>query len=62
MDLDKLFPMRYFLILIKQRILRFPKFLLEYKLTRHKNLTCNNNIQKIKLTMEYFRMLINIRI
>lgn len=62
MNLDKLLPMRYFLIFIKQRIFRFPKFLLKHKFTRHEYFTCYDNIQEIEFPMENLRMLINIRI
>ena len=54
--------MRYFLIFVEQRILKLPKFFLEHKLTGHKNLAGDDDIQKIKLTMKYLRMLVDIGI
>lgn len=62
MHFDKLFPMRYFLVFVKQRILRFSKFFLKHKFTGHKNLACDNNIQEIELPMKNLWMLVDIGI
>lgn len=51
-----------FLIFIEQRVLKLPEFLLEHELAGHKNLAGNDDIQKIKLAMKYFRVLVDIGI
>lgn len=60
MNFKEFLAMRYFFVFVEQRVLKLSKFLLEDKLTGHKNLTCDDNVQKIKLTMKYFWVLVNV--
>lgn len=51
MNFDEFLAIGDFLVFVKKRIFRFPEFLLKYEFVRHEDLTCNDDIQKIKLTM-----------
>lgn len=62
MNFKEFLTMRYFFVFVEQRVLKFSKLLFENKLTGHKNFTCDDDVQEIKLTMEYFWVLVNIRI